>query len=144
VKAAASVEAFQANSEQQDAWFGMFSLGYAEGLTEGIRAADIQRPERPSKEITNQRVVRIIGEHIAGHPEKAHEVTAILALEAQARARIHRKDCRHNKRLRLAAFVSRFEHTGMPGFILSVCITEPPFAGRAVHCCRIITPLMAG
>jgi hypothetical protein len=46
--------------------------------------------------------------------------------------------------LSLAAFVLRFTNTRMPIFVLSMCVAEPSFTGRAVHCCRITTRLIIG
>jgi hypothetical protein len=37
-----------------------------------------------------------------------------------------------------------FLYARVPGFVLSVCIAEPSLAGRAVHCCGIITWLIVG
>ncbi len=46
--------------------------------------------------------------------------------------------------LSLAAFLTRFTHTRMPIFVLSMCVAEPPFASRAVHRCRITARLIIG
>jgi hypothetical protein len=46
--------------------------------------------------------------------------------------------------LPLATFLLRFTHARMPVFVLSMCVAEPPFAGRAVHGCRIATRLIIG
>ena len=44
--------------------------------------------------------------------------------------------------LSLAAFLSRFTHTRMPIFVLSMRVAEPSFTRGAVHCCRIATRLI--
>jgi hypothetical protein len=67
-----------------------FCLGYMEGLTHGVMAAEIPQTSKtfclPSPEVTNQQLVRIVRKYIADHPEKTHEVTAILAVEALRKA----------------------------------------------------------
>lgn len=64
----------------------MFCYGYVEGLTHGILAVERQRTDKtfcfPSSDITNSQVVRIVRKYIAEHPERGHEVTAILAADA--------------------------------------------------------------
>jgi hypothetical protein len=86
----ASVESLSKENTEQETLTAMFCLGYVEGLTHGIIAADIQRRSQtfclPSTELTNQQLVRIVRKYIAEHPEKAHEVTAILAVEALRKA----------------------------------------------------------
>jgi hypothetical protein len=68
----------------------MFCLGYAEGLIHGIMAADIMRGVGLTfcapLEVTNLQAVRVIRKYIADHPERAHEVTSILAVEALRKA----------------------------------------------------------
>jgi hypothetical protein len=54
------------------------------------------------------------------------------------------RDFAKDWRSSLAAFLTRFTHIRMPVLILSVCVAEPPFASRAVHCCRITTRLIVG
>jgi hypothetical protein len=75
---------------QREKMVAMFCLGYAEGLTHGIMAADLRRVSQtfcmPSPDVTNSQVVRIIRKYIADHPEEAHEVTSVLAVEALRKA----------------------------------------------------------
>jgi Rap1a immunity proteins len=72
----ASVETFTATEGRNVDLQGMFCLGFAEGLTMGVMAADIQRASKTFCEpdnVTNLQVVRIIMKYIADHPDKAHE-----------------------------------------------------------------------
>ena|ERR1700730_4592909 len=85
----ASVETFTATEGRNLDLQGMFCLGFAEGLTMGVMAADIQRASKTFCEpdnVTNLQVVRIIRKYIADHPDKAHEPTAVLAVEALRKA----------------------------------------------------------
>lgn len=77
------------NSSDAETLHGMFCLGFAEGLTMGIMAADGAHGQHTFCEpdnVTNLQIVRIVRKYIADHPEKAHEVTAVLAVEALSRA----------------------------------------------------------
>ena len=85
----ASLETFTATEGRNVDLQGMFCLGFAEGLTMGVMATDIQRASKTFCEpdnVTNLQVVRIITKYIADHPDKAHEPTAVLAVEALRKA----------------------------------------------------------
>jgi Rap1a immunity proteins len=86
----ASVDTFFAENKQPETLSAMFCLGYMEGLTQGIMAADLRQASQtfclPSPEVTNQQFVRVVRKYISDHPERAHELTAVLAVESPRKA----------------------------------------------------------
>lgn len=63
----------------------IFCFGFVEGLTAGVTAAELGRTAKTfcsPVEVTNTQLVRVIRKYIADHPEKAHQPTAILAVES--------------------------------------------------------------
>jgi len=100
----ASVETFTATEGRNVDLQGMFCLGFAEGLTMGVMATDIQRASKTFCEpdnVTNLQVVRIIMKYIADHPDKAHEPTV--------EARSIRKSFRARSRLGRSAALLSFD-----------------------------------
>lgn len=82
----ASVEKYSTGNDPAENLKGSFCLGYVEGFLHGVLVVDRNHTDKtfclPSPEVTNLQVVRIIRKFIPEHPERAHQLTAILAVDA--------------------------------------------------------------